>query len=215
SEDNKKIREEQKKNREQLENLERMMADYKKQRKKSTKVQNNAAEQPSSSSNEVEQMSCSKLLRSDGSNNKTRKEMKDQEMSSYMRHGETAHNGTNDQWASTSQQQFYDQGANNQQQESDVQLSCAQLSQQKEPSARVISGQASQQQVQATNMPPMSRSRSSSLSSSGGSNNDQPGPSSSLSEVPLISRSQSLNSSLNSLHSDDSGTEIDGSSQCR
>ncbi len=40
---------------------------------------------------------------------------------------------------------------------------------------------------------------------------DQPGPSSSLSEVPPISRSQSLNS----LHSDDSGTKIDESSQCR
>ncbi|GFR13613.1 hypothetical protein TNCT_445011 [Trichonephila clavata] len=58
------------------------------------------------------------------------------------------------------------------------------------------------------NTQPISRSR---LSSSGGSNNDRPGPSSKLDEVPPISRSQSLDS----LHSDDSVTKIGGSSQFR
>ncbi|WP_353274124.1 AAA family ATPase [Wolbachia endosymbiont (group A) of Ennomos erosarius] len=65
--------------------------------------------------------------------------------------------------------------------------------------------------AQVTNDSSVSRSRSSSLSSPGGSNNDQPCPSSSLSEVPPISRSQSLNS----LHSDDNDIEVISKSQCR
>ncbi|WP_250295882.1 hypothetical protein [Wolbachia endosymbiont of Oedothorax gibbosus] len=183
------IREDQKKNREQLENLKEMIENFEKQRKKSTKVQNNAAKQPSSSLSGVEQMSRSKLLRSDGSNNKTRKEMKDQEMSSYVRHEETAHNGTNDQGASTSQQQSYSQSANDQQHESGAQASCAQPSQQQEPNAQAANDQQQESCTQAAN--------------------DQ--PNSKLGEVHPISRSQSLNS----LHSDDSDIEVISKSQCR
>ncbi|WP_353270701.1 hypothetical protein [Wolbachia endosymbiont (group A) of Hedychridium roseum] len=58
---------------------------------------------------------------------------------------------------------------------------------------------------------PMSRSRSSSLSSSGSSNNDQSGPSSRLSKVQPIPHSQSLSS----LYYNDSDIKIDSRSQCR
>ncbi|GFR06942.1 uncharacterized protein TNCT_499301 [Trichonephila clavata] len=121
------------------------------------------------------------------------KEMREfrQKMFSYISHGRTVQNEVDNQEASTSQQQSYDQGANDQQHESGAQASCAQLSQQQEPNAQAANAQQQESCTQAAN--------------------DQ--PNSKLGEVRPISRSQSLGS----LHSSDSdsGIKIGGSSQCR
>lgn len=138
--------------------------------------------------------------RSTEESRKTRKELQNftQELFNYIGYSRIAQN----EEASTSQQQPYAQGTNDQQQESAIQASNAKFDQQQKPNAQAAND---------SNVLPMSRSRSSSLSSSGSSNNDQSGPSSRLSKVQPIPHSQSLSS----LYYNDSDIKIDSRSQCR